>query len=688
MSGAFARLLAPGRIGSMELRNRILLAPMGDSLAHPDGSVSETQAAFYEARARGGVGMVLVGSVSVSYPFGAFDARQTAGSDDRFVPGLRLLADRVHAHGATIAAQLVHNGQMALYDVAQGHPMLVPAIPKRPRPDRLSMMMTEPELAAVMSPYAVPGADVRYQEATDADLEGVIEQFVAAVERCRAAGFDGVELHAGHGYLIDEFLTPALNTRTDRWGGSVEGRARLLVEVLRAIRARTGPDFPLWIRINALEHHKPNGERFEEQLAVIDLAAAAGIDAVHVTQYASTDVATGPTDSYAPHRVGDLAEQAAVVRERTGLPVITFGRFEPDEAEAVLAAGQADFVAMARKLLADPDLPAKLAAGRVDKVRPCIYQYRCIGNIFVKDVVHCVANAATGREDTLGPHAIDAHGNASLSTAAPRRILVIGGGPGGLETARLAAAAGHEVTVWEAGERLGGALALAARADPLLDRYLGWLLREVAATPTTIELGHPATVEGIRAAAFDEVVLALGARWARPSVPGSELGHVLTVPELRPWLDGDDRSSADLGTRVVVLGGGKPGLTLAAEARRRGHAVTVLEPTAVFAPELGLPGRWRLVADAEADGITLVGGAAVAAITADAVVTTVDGSEQTFATDSVVIASGRIPDVALATDLRAAGLAPHLVGDCRTTAGLEGVNLDAAQLVGRIAAHP
>ena len=418
MSGAFARLLAPGRIGSMVLRNRILLAPMGDSLAHPDGSVSDTQAAFYEARARGGVGMVLVGSVSVSYPFGAFEARQTAGSDDRFVPGLRLLADRVHAHGATIAAQLVHNGQMALYDIAQGHPMLVPSIPKRPRPDRLSMMMTEPELAAVMSPYAAPGADVRYQEATETDLEAVIAQFVAAVERCRAAGFDGVELHAGHGYLIDEFLTPALNTRTDRWGGSVDGRARLLLEVLRAIRAATGPDFPLWIRINALEHHKANGERFEEQLAVIEMAHdQALIDAVHVTQYASTDVATGPTDSYAPHRVGDLADQAATVRERTGLPVITFGRFEPDEAEAVLAAGKADFVAMARKLLADPDLPAKLASGRVDEIRPCIYQYRCIGNIFVKDVVHCVANAATGREDSLG---VEANG----PTSTPRRILV------------------------------------------------------------------------------------------------------------------------------------------------------------------------------------------------------------------------------------------------------------------------
>src|SRR6478752_942987 len=369
------------------------MAPMGDSLAYPDGCVDE---------------------------------RQVAASHDDQIPGLRALADRVHAHGATLAAQLTYNGALARLDIARGRPMLVPAIPARPHPDRLSMMLTDAELAGFAAPYASPTARVEYRVADDEDLAAVVDQFAAAADRCRRAGLDGVELHAGHGYLVDEFLSPSINDRTDAWGGDVHGRARLLLEIIRATRARVGDDFPLWMRINALEHHKADGEVFADQLAVIERAVAAGLDAVHVTAYASMDVATGPTDSYAPHRVGDLSEYARRVRDAVDVPVITFGRFEPHEAELALAEGRADFVAMGRKLLADPDLPNKLAAGRADDVRPCIYQYRCIGNIFVRDKVACVANAATadGDESSVPP------------AARPRHLLVVGGGPAGMEVAR------------------------------------------------------------------------------------------------------------------------------------------------------------------------------------------------------------------------------------------------------------
>ncbi len=219
----FERLLAPGRIGSLELRNRILMCPMGDSLCEGDGTVSPNQAAYFEARSRGGAALLLVGSVAVAYPVASFDERQTAASDDRFLPGLVDLTDRVHRHGGTIAAQLVHNGQLSLLDVASGRPMLVPGVPKDPRPDRISMMVTEPELAAMMSPYTQPTSKVEYRVATEDDIAWVIERFVDCAERCRTAGFDALELHAGHGYLIDEFLTPSMNHRTDGWGGSVGG---------------------------------------------------------------------------------------------------------------------------------------------------------------------------------------------------------------------------------------------------------------------------------------------------------------------------------------------------------------------------------------------------------------------------------------------------------------------------------
>lgn len=672
----YTHLLAPGRIGTLELRNRIVMAPMGDCLSNPDGTVSENQAAYFEARARGGAGMLLVGSVSVSYPYGAFDERQTAASHDSFLPGLIDLTTRVHRHGARIVAQITHNGQMSLYDTAMGRPQLVPEAPKEPKPDHILAMVTDAELAAMSWAFTQPTSKLEYKVADEQDLAWVVERFVDTTERCQRAGFDGIELHAGHGYLIDEFLTPSMNHRGDAWGGSTEGRAKLLCDIIRAIRARVGAEYPVWMRINAVEHHKVDGQTFEEQCKVIDLAIAAGIDAVHLTAYASTDVATGPTDGYAPHTFvknapGSLSAYAAALKQRVSVPVITFGRMEPEEAEDVLATGGGDFIVMGRKLLADPDLPNKLAAGRSDDIRPCIYQYRCIGNIFVRDSVHCVGNAQTGREHDLAVGA----------AVRPRRVLVLGGGPAGLETARVLAGSGHTVELWEAGTELGGMLRHARHADPVLDRYVGWLVRQVEQAGVALHVGREATVDAVRAAGADEVVVATGGRWGRPAVPGASLGHVYTVPELGPWLAGAAGWADKIGPRVVVLGGGKVGLTLADLCRRRGHeSVTVVEATHVFVGELGLPGRWRLVADAERNGIALVARAALSAIEPDAVVVSIDGETQRIGADAVLVATGVVAEPALADALRVAGIHPHVAGDCHTVARIEGANLDAAAI--------
>ncbi len=639
---------------------------MGDNLAEADGTISERQLDYYEARAAGGAALLLVGSVAIAYPDGSTAAEQTGFSGDRFLPGLTKLTDRVHGHGAAIAAQLVHNGPNAVLDIARGLPLLVPSLPPRMRMDALSAMVTAEEMTAMTEPFTRPTAAMDYRVVTEDDLAALIDQYAEAAALAQRAGFDGVEVHAGHGYVIDAFLSPLTNQREDRWGGSLDNRSRLLTAVLRAIRARVGDGLAVWCRLNAREVDKPGGETLDDAVATARLAEAAGAQAIHVTAYADPGQATGITAAHTPHRPGARVADAAAIKAAVNVPVITFGRLEPAAAEAALADGSADFVAFGRKLLAGPNLPAAILAGEPEAARPCSYQYRCIGNIFLHRPLACAVNPDTTNEAALRTE----------RAGKSQHVLVVGGGPVGMEAAHRLADAGHQVTLWEAEDRLGGTLGLAGVADPALAPLAAWLEREVVRSGVEVVLGRRATAEAVRALMPERVLVATGATWGRPD----HAPLALTPDDL--WHD-PHAALATLGARVVVVGAGKVAASLAQAAGALGRNVTLVAPDAVVAPELGLPGRFRLVHDIEEAGIALVVSSTVIA-GSEGAVTLSDGSE--LPADTVVWAVDRTPRSALADELRATGVRVEVLGDASGTYGLEN-GLAAAARSAAASAH-
>lgn len=688
-------LLAPGRIGSMQLRNRIVMTAMGSNLCNPDGTLNERIKAYYEARARGGAAMVIMGSVSISWPIGSANACQVAISDDRYIEGLADLARRIHGHGARIALQLQHAGVTAMNDVADGRPLLVPSVPKEGQSD-IGPTLTEEEAGAMARPFMQPNSKLHYREATEEDLAWVCTQFADAVERAKKAGIDAVEIHAAHGYLVSNFLSPSTNRRSDRYGGSLENRARLMVEVVQAVRARVGRDYPVWLRLDGVEFLKPEGITSPDAVAAARLAERAGVDAINVSAYADPDQGIGFTEAHATHIPGQFVPYAAAIRAAVNIPVITAGRIEPEVADRLIRTHRIDFVCMGRKLLADPELPRKLQEGRAAEIRPCIYCYTCISQIFVNAPVRCAVNAATSFETEVVLTPVER----------PRRVLVVGGGPAGMEVARVAALRGHRVTLCEKGGALGGSVRLSAISYPPNGRLVRYFENVLATLPVEIRLQTQVDEGFVRTHAPDVVVVATGARWQSLAIPGVDLPHVLDGESLRAMLGAGDgplpkgvpvglramlrlasrlgitrspelltqasRCWMPLGREVLIYGGGLVGIELAEFLSARGRKVTVLEEGALFAPQMRLLRRWRALHDCRARGVNLIANVREPRIESDQVsYLTPGGQRRAIAAQSVILAAGAAENTAFADALRAGGTDVRTVGDCAAIGYIE-----------------
>ncbi len=585
---------------------------MTTRFASSEGFVTERVKDYYAARSRGGVGLIIVEAATVDSPEGKGFDHQLAIDDDRFVSGLRELVEAIHAHGAKAALQLHHVGARGRSSVT-GRQLVAPSAVGFPRDD--------------------PPRPLREEE-----IERLVGAFATAAERAKAAGFDAIEVHAAHGYLLSTFLSPVFNQRQDRYGGSNENRGRFLVEVLEAILRSVGPECPVWPRVGA-----DVAPEFAGRIEGI------GAHALHI----SAPLASGNPDTPPMGEPeGALLPVAEEVKRRVGIPIITVARIEPELAEQAMRDSKTDLVAFGRPLLADPEMPRKLAAGALGTVRPCIRCGTCMHTLLTApNGVQCAVNPAAGHEREL----------AIVPAKHQRNVAVVGGGPAGMEAARVAAIRGHNVTVYERSDRLGGQLLL-AQVPPykgILRRIIQYHTSELKRLGVTVVLETTVTSDLMAADKPDAVILCTGAEPFVPSIPGIDGVNTVLAWDL---LNG--RASA--GRRVVTIGGELTACEVAdmlAEADKE-VVITTMERDILTTNVVPGHRSWLVRRLAHANIAVYAGVRYTQIREAGLALVEPDGTERLLKADTIVIAAGARPRDGLRDSLQGAVDSVTAAGDC------------------------
>ena len=617
-------LFSPIKIRSLELTNRVVMPPMGTNLGNPDGTVSEANLAYIKRRARGGAGLIIT-EISSVHPSGSAIANELGSYDDRFIPGLKKIADAVHAAGAKVALQLHHAGRESLYLLQQGK---------------------------AVAPSPIPSLIFRLtpREITREEIQEIIAAFGAAARRGIEAGFDAVEVHGAHGYLLTQFLSSLSNKRDDEYGGSLVNRSRFIIEVLQEVRKAVGPDFPVSLRLSVEECIK-DGYTFKDIRPILPNLVKAGADMLHASL--GTHGSPGGITSAPPeYPAGFNVWRATKLKETVGLPVIAVGRFsDPSLANDVIARGEADLVAFGRQFLADPDFLIKAREGRPEDIRECLAcNQGCIERLILGEgKIRCALNPETGQEMIYpqGPAVVR------------RKVWIVGGGPGGLTAAYEAARLGHNVTLFEKDGETGGQLRFASKS-PFKDHYgkwVSWLASQVKKMGVVVRTNTEVTEGMISERNPEVVILASGGERIKPGITGIDLPHVCNAWQV---LNG----AVPPGKHAVVIGGGLIGMETADYLCQKGTQVTLVE-VLKRSPVLKITSHgYMLHTRLKEARCRLLFNTTLKKIEESFVTALIEGREQILSpVDQVVIAVGLKPHDELKEILRARKIRHFIIGD-------------------------
>jgi 2,4-dienoyl-CoA reductase-like NADH-dependent reductase (Old Yellow Enzyme family)/thioredoxin reductase len=629
-------LFEPVKIGPLETKNRIVMPPMEHNFATTEGEITDKNIEHYARRAQGGVGFITVEATYID-PTGKGRVWQTGIWHDKLTPSWKRLADAVHKHDVSLTVQLMHAGTQTTYDITGQQP-----------------------ISSGTHVSCVPVCNQVPHPLTYNEIDWIQNKFAEGARRAKEAGLDAVTVHGAHGYIVHQFLSPYMNNRGDKYGGSLENRMRFPLEVVERIKEKVGDNFPILYRMTA-DDYRPGGLTIDDSVAFCKELEKAGVVCLDISAgiYESGNMIF----SYMNQPQGLLRHLSRPIKNAVNIPVMSVGGVvDPEVAEDIVKSGDADLVNVGRALMTDPDWPIKVQEGREDEIRKCIRCKECLypllGTFEVQRPCWCFNNPQLGfeKEREITP------------AAASKKVLVIGGGVGGMETARVAKMRGHDVTLLEKDGVLGGHFRLATKAEHKKEavNVIKYLETQMNKLNVKVNLNQKADLNTVKSMNPDVVVVATGSNAVIPDVPGANLSHVVTAFDVL-----DDK--VDTKNNILVAGGGLVGLEAAIYLTEKGKKVTVIEMLDDLASDAISDAGPVLMEETDRLKIRTITNVLLKEIKSDSVIIEKLENRRLVRTkefetikpvDTVVLAIGASPERTLIQPLIDAGYTVHTVGNC------------------------